>query len=211
MVKRFWIVVMACMLLFCASMFVSCKKEEEITFTGTIEQVGDTNMVVYTTEIPGTDRFSLSFKDLNLSFEPVVGLQVVVTIKPEIGESYPARADVIQITQVEEETDMEQISQDHKISAQQAYQMMQQEEVLILDVRREDEYAQGHIENALLIPLAELVNQAPDKIPDKNTKILVYCRSGNRSAKAALQLEGLGYENVYDFGGINAWPYEIVQ
>ena len=102
MVKRFWIVVMACMLLFCASMFVSCKKEEEITFTGTIEQVGDTNMVVYTTEIPGTDRFSLSFKDLNLSFEPVVGLQVVVTIKPEIGESYPARADVIQITQVEE-------------------------------------------------------------------------------------------------------------
>ena len=48
-------------------------------------------------------------------------------------------------------------------------------------------------------------------IPEKSTTVLVYCRSGNRSKTAAAALAKLGYTNVYEFGGINTWPYEIEQ
>ncbi len=195
-----------------ACLFFSCTKQETITFTGTIEEVGETSMMVYTTEVSSADRIWVSFRDLTLAFEPAVGQRVLVTIKPEIQETYPAGADAVEISLEEEEVQSRPIAQEHKISAQRAYQMMQrEEEVVILDVRREEEFAQEHIEGAVLIPLAELVNQAPEKIPDRTATILVYCRSGNRSAKAVLQLEALGYENVFDFGGIVDWPYGTVQ
>ena len=192
--------------------FSGCAKQENLTFTGTVEEVGETSMVVYTTEVPSLERIRVSFRELDLTFEPVAGQRVVVTVKPEIEETYPAKADAEKIAlEEQEESQAQQVAQENRISAEQAYRMMQQEDVIVLDVRREDEFIQGHIEHAMLIPLAELVNQAPDRIPDKNATILVYCRSGNRSAKAVLQLKGLGYGNVYDFGGIEDWPYETVQ
>jgi len=62
-----------------------------------------------------------------------------------------------------------------------------------------------------LLPVTEIANRAEEVLVDKNAKILIYCRSGNRSATAAKDLIKLGYTNVYDFGGINDWPYEIVK
>lgn len=210
--KRIRRSILGFLLLIGACLFLGCTKQETLTFTGTIEEVGETSMMVYTTEVSAADRIWVSFRDLPLAFEPAVGQRVLVTIKPDIRETYPAQADAVEISLEEEELQSQPIAQEHKISAQEAYQKMQQEEgVVVLDVRREEEFAQGHIEGAVLIPLAELVNQAPEKIPDRTATILVYCRSGNRSAKAALQLSGLGYENVFDFGGIEDWPYETVR
>lgn len=88
---------------------------------------------------------------------------------------------------------------------------MEKNEVIILDVRSEEEYNSGHIENSILIPIDKLEEEAENILNDKNKKILVYCRSGNRSKKASNILLEKGYTNVYDFGGIKDWPYEIVK
>jgi rhodanese-related sulfurtransferase len=97
-----------------------------------------------------------------------------------------------------------------KISGEEAKAMMS-EEALIVDVREPDEYAEGHIENAILIPLGDINTEKLSSLPDKDQVLLVYCRSGNRSGQAAKKLIELGYTKVYDFGGIVDWPYEIVK
>lgn len=100
-----------------------------------------------------------------------------------------------------------QTNEYQRINTEKAKEMMQDTSVIILDVRTQEEYAQGHIPNAQLLPLDQI-----DQIADfaaKNDTILVYCRSGNRSAQAADYLVQLGYVNVYDFGGIISWPYDI--
>ena len=94
------------------------------------------------------------------------------------------------------------------ISAKDAKEMMGTQDVVILDVREESEYQQGHIREAQLIPLSQ-IQENNQELPDKDQTVLVYCRSGSRSAKAAQKLVKLGYTHVYDFGGINDWPYEI--
>lgn len=98
-----------------------------------------------------------------------------------------------------------------KISAEEAKKIIESEDVIILDVRTQEEYKTGHIENAVLLPLNDISSKAEDLLQDKDAKILVYCRSGNRSATASKQLIKMGYTNVYDFGGIISWPYEIVK
>lgn len=97
----------------------------------------------------------------------------------------------------------------HTITAKEAKQMMDKQDVIIVDVRRDDEYAQGHIPNAILVPNETIAQEAEKKLLDKNAVYLIYCRSGNRSAQASQTLAELGYKNVYDFGGIKDWPYEI--
>jgi len=98
-----------------------------------------------------------------------------------------------------------------KISAKEAKTIIDSEDVIILDVRTEEEFNIGHIENAVLLPVTDIKSKAEEVLTDKDAKILVYCRSGNRSATAAKDLIAMGYTNIIDFGGINSWPYEIVQ
>ena len=83
------------------------------------------------------------------------------------------------------------------------------EDCIILDVREQDEYNEGHISNAILIPYTEIENKAEKMLPDKDKLILVYCRSGRRSKIAAESLMKIGFTNVKEFGGIIDWPYEI--
>ncbi len=97
------------------------------------------------------------------------------------------------------------------ISQNEAHEMMQNEDVIILDVREEDEYEEGHIKNSILLPVGKIENEALNVIPDKSQTILVYCRSGNRSKIASRTLVELGYKNIYEFGGITTWKYEIVK
>ncbi|MGB4984662.1 MAG: rhodanese-like domain-containing protein [Erysipelotrichaceae bacterium] len=92
------------------------------------------------------------------------------------------------------------------IDSKQAKTMMDSEEVVVVDVRTKEEFDEGHISKAINIPLDEI--EKIDVVKDK--KILVYCRSGNRSATASSKLVEMGYEKVYDFGGIKDWPYEVV-
>ena len=81
---------------------------------------------------------------------------------------------------------------------------------VIVDVRREDEYASGHIPGAICIPNETIYKDRPQELPDLNQVILVYCRSGNRSKRAARMLYEMGYTQVYEFGGIIDWTGEIV-
>ena len=99
-----------------------------------------------------------------------------------------------------------------QISAAEAKEMMKpQKDYGIIAARTEEEFAEGHIEGAILIPEYEILAKAEAYIPDKDTLVLVYCRSGRRSKIASENLIKLGYTNVYEFGGIIDWPYEIVK
>ena len=95
------------------------------------------------------------------------------------------------------------------ITAEEAKQIMDTEEgYIILDVRTQEEYNQGHIPGAIVISHEEIAEKAEEVLPDKNQLILVYCRSGRRSKIAAEDLVELGYTNIKEFGGIIDWPYE---
>ena len=97
-----------------------------------------------------------------------------------------------------------------QITAEEAKKIMDSgEEHIILDTREQDEFDEGHIPGAILIPYTEIKNKAEEMLPDKNKLILVYCRSGRRSKIAAESLAKLGYINVKEFGGIIDWPYEV--
>ena len=96
------------------------------------------------------------------------------------------------------------------ITAEEAKQIMDTEEgYIILDVRTQEEYDQGHIPGAILISHEEIAEKAEDVLTDKDQLILVYCRSGRRSKIAAEALVELGYTNIKEFGGIIDWPYEV--
>ena len=96
-----------------------------------------------------------------------------------------------------------------QISQEEAKEMMDTQEVIILDVREQDEYDSGHIPGAVLLPVGTIdETTAAEVIPEKDSTVLVYCRSGNRSKTASAALAELGYTDIYEFGGINTWPYE---
>ena len=96
------------------------------------------------------------------------------------------------------------------ITAQEAKEIMDREEgYVILDTRAQEEYDEGHIPGAILIPHDEILQKAESLLTDKDQLILVYCRSGRRSKLAAEDLQKLGYTNIKEFGGIIDWPYEV--
>ena len=96
------------------------------------------------------------------------------------------------------------------ITAQEAKVIMESSEgYVILDVRTQEEFDQGHIPGAILIPDTEVAERAEEVLTDKDQLILVYCRSGRRSKLAAADLVELGYTNIKEFGGILDWPYEV--
>ena len=98
-----------------------------------------------------------------------------------------------------------------RISQDEAKLMMKDDDGhVIVDVRRADEYAKGHIPGAILIPNEEIGNEEPKELPEKKQRILVYCRTGRRSKEASQKLAEMGYRNVYEFGGIEDWTGDIV-
>lgn len=98
----------------------------------------------------------------------------------------------------------------HKITAEEAKKMMDEGGVTIVDVRTEEEYKEGHVPDAILVPNETIADEPPEALPDQDAKLLVYCRSGRRSKDASDKLVEMGYQNVYDFGGIIDWPYDTV-
>ena len=98
-----------------------------------------------------------------------------------------------------------------KITSDEAKNIMLTEKPIVVDVRSLEEYNEGHIPNAISIPLETIENEAETKLKNKDDLILVYCRSGRRSREAALRLIEKGYTNVIDFGGIQDWNGEVVK
>jgi rhodanese-related sulfurtransferase len=99
-------------------------------------------------------------------------------------------------------------AQYRKISPDQAKQQLDADKnIILLDVRTEAEHLNQRIPGSILIPLNQLTELAPVKLPNKEAKIFVYCRSGNRSKTASKKLISLGYQNIHDLGGIIDWKY----
>ena len=96
------------------------------------------------------------------------------------------------------------------ISPEEAKEKLTRGNVLLLDVRTQAEFASGHIEGAVCLANEEITTESP--LPeDKETEIILYCRSGVRSKQAACKLEKMGYVNLYDLGAISNWPYGLVK
>lgn len=95
-----------------------------------------------------------------------------------------------------------------KITAEEAHARMNGGSPTVVDVRTAGEYAGGHIPGAILLPNEDIGAELPSQLPVLDAEILIYCRSGNRSAQAARKLADMGYTNLSDFGGITDWPYE---
>ena len=99
-----------------------------------------------------------------------------------------------------------------QISGAEAKALMDSESgYILIDARTQEEYDEGHIPGAILIPEYEIADRAEKELPNKDQLILVYCRSGRRSKIAAEELVKLGYTNVKEFGGIIDWEYDIVK
>ena len=117
---------------------------------------------------------------------------------------------VMMLTACGQDTEKDQEAVYMNITAEEAKEIMDNEEgYIILDVREQDEYDAGHIPGAILIPYTQIEEKAEEVLTDKNQLILVYCRSGRRSKIAAEALAELGYTNIKEFGGIIDWPYEV--
>ncbi len=114
-------------------------------------------------------------------------------------------------TETEADTEAEATADYHRITAEEAYEMMVSQEVVIVDVRTPEEYDGGHIPNAILVPNESIGDDMPEALPDKEATLLIYCRSGRRSKEASEKLLKLGYKSIYEFGGIIDWPYELVK
>lgn len=98
-----------------------------------------------------------------------------------------------------------------KLSHAEAKKLMDSDrELIVVDVRTREEFEENYIDGARLIPLDTLRDKAELMLPDKNSRIMVYCRSGKRSRQAAEILDGLGYVSIYDMGGLIDWPFELI-
>ena len=116
---------------------------------------------------------------------------------------------VMMFTACGQDTENNQEAVYMNITAEEAKKIMDGEEgYIILDTRTQEEYDEGHIPGAIVIPHDEITDRAEEELPDKDQLLLVYCRSGRRSKLAAEALVKLGYTNIKEFGGIIDWPYE---
>lgn len=204
------ILIVLCVMIF---IFTGCSnRNENIIFKGEIESVLENTIIITTSDEVGFDRASVSYdKNMKLNFVPAVGQKVEVEILREIRESYPVQVTAVGIELNSEDIDKSTKSEYKKITAEDAKALIDSENVIIVDVRTQSEYDDRHIENAIILPVSEIENKAEEMITNKSAKLLVYCRSGNRSAAASQTLLEMGYTNVYDFGGIIDWPYELVK
>ncbi len=103
------------------------------------------------------------------------------------------------------------MSEIRKITFEEAKEILDSRpESIMLDVREEEEYITGHAVDAVLFPVDDIDYTAASIIlPEKDTPLLIYCRSGRRSAEAAEKLKSLGYTELYDVGGLIGWPYGL--
>lgn len=184
-------------------------KDGPFTVTAEISGLAEGGVTILADD-PETAGFTSAFvavpEAVAAGFNFKTGQKVEITLKHTAGGSGAEDLEAVAVKLVE---NAENVTVPYQtITPEQAKGLIDAGGVVILDVRQPDEYAAGHIRGAVLLPVGEIEAQAATVLPDKNTKILVYCRSGNRSAVAAAALQTLGYTDVNDFGGIIDWPYD---
>lgn len=178
--------------------------------TITIQGVILTNGTVFVMEAPALYRLTNDMLSIQLpagspSYKP--GALVEFTIQDAIRESYPPQATAIS-SRLIKETSSTIIA---PINLGPNLQMHLGDAAVLIDVRTPQEFAEGHLAGALNIPLNDIQKVIASQVPDKNKTILLYCRSGNRSATAANQLKKLQYAVVFDLGGVNSFTGDLVK
>ena len=140
-----------------------------------------------------------------------IALMAIVGLISVLGISCGRTMNSKQVSVDSKEVKNEKKAEYKKITSDEAKKMMETQKVIVVDVRTLEEYNEGHIPNAISVPLETIENEAEAKLKNKDALILVYCRSGRRSREAALRLIEKGYTNVIDFGGIQDWNGEVVK
>ena len=183
----------------------------EPNITGVVKEA-DENAILIENE-KGEYWVSLNVENKDSTTHFNLGDEVVVYYNGIIAESYPMQINTVYAITLKEPADRAENNREAvyvNITAEEAKQIMDSEEgYIILDVRTQEEYDQGHIPGAILIPDTEVEVTAEEVLTDKDQLLLVYCRSGRRSKLASEILVELGYTNIKEFGGIIDWPYEI--
>ena len=151
------------------------------------------------------NRMEIKMKIKKITMLTIVGLISVLGIS--CGRTMNSK----QVSVDSKEVKNEKKAEYKKITSDEAKNIMLTEKPIVVDVRSLEEYNEGHIPNAISIPLETIENEAETKLKNKDDLILVYCRSGRRSREAALRLIEKGYTNVIDFGGIQDWNGEVVK
>ncbi len=140
-----------------------------------------------------------------------IALMAIVGLISVLGISCGRTMNSKQVSVDSKEVKNEKKVEYKKITSDEAKNIMLTEKPIVVDVRSLEEYNEGHIPNAISVPLETIENEAETKLKNKDDLILVYCRSGRRSREAALRLIEKGYTNVIDFGGIQDWNGEVVK
>ena len=140
-----------------------------------------------------------------------IALMAIVGLISVLGISCGRTMNSKQVSVDSKEVKNEKKAEYKKITSDEAKNIMSTQKAIVVDVRSLEEYNEGHIPNAISVPLETIENEAETKLKNKNDLILVYCRSGRRSREAALRLIEKGYTNVIDFGGIQDWNGEVVK
>jgi len=140
-----------------------------------------------------------------------IALMAIVGLISVLGISCGRTMNSKQVSVDSKEVKNEKKAEYKKITSDEAKNIMSTQKAIVVDVRSLEEYNEGHIPNAISVPLETIENEAEIKLKNKDDLILVYCRSGRRSREAALRLIEKGYTNVIDFGGIQDWNGEVVK
>ena len=140
-----------------------------------------------------------------------IALMAIVGLISVLGISCGRTMNSKQVSVDSKEVKNEKKAEYKKITSDEAKNIMLTEKPIVVDVRSLEEYNEGHIPNAISVPLETIENEVETKLKNKDDLILVYCRSGRRSREAALRLIEKGYTNVIDFGGIQDWNGEVVK
>ncbi len=178
-----------------------------LTFQAEVEAVQADGFLVVTSDDVGFERALIQLQaGVSPDFEIQPGQVVALEVLPEIRESDPVQVTVVDVSLLE----AAEAPSYTTITPEEAKRMMETEsDHVILDVRSEREFQGGHIPGAILLPDHEIADRAHEVLPDRDQIILVYCAGGVRSRAASQRLAEQGYRNVYDFGGLNQWPYEL--
>ena len=183
----------------------------EPNITGIVKEANENAILIENEKGEYWVSLNVENKDSTTHFN--LGDEVVVYYNGIIAESYPMQINTVYAITLKEPADRAENNREAvyvNITAEEAKQIMDSEEgYVILDVRTQEEYDQGHIPGAILIPDTEVEVTAEEVLTDKDQLLLVYCRSGRRSKLASEILVELGYTNIKEFGGIIDWPYEI--
>lgn len=178
-------------------LITGCSKKQSDADVKAINLVGERYLILEDYKELIGEKELLQIYDDNIT--PMPGEVYDFKLEEQMAMSYPAQVNAIEATKVDKP--------DHiSITLEKAETLLEfnPENTVLIDVRSEAEFGNGHVSGAINIPLDQITD-IETAVPDKNMIVIVYCQSGNRSKQASNQLDDMEYQVVLDAGGINQY------